>query len=63
MENKEEKFYTFKSKEQLEEEALTDLGDLRKTIEQFKEISEELCFKLSVMTDGIERFIKFKEKK
>lgn len=52
------KFYTPKTKEQLKEEAKTDLQELRKTIKKFKEITEDLCFKLFVMCDGMERMIK-----
>lgn len=53
-----EKFYTLKTKEQLQEEAKIDLEELRKSIKSFKKATEDMIFKLFVMTDGVERMIK-----
>ena len=54
----EERFYKPKNKDELYEEMIESINSFEKQNKLFKEVTEELTFKLAVMSDGIKRYLK-----
>ena len=51
-------FYKPKTPEEIEQEAIENISSFEEQIKVFKEASEELTFRLAVMSDGIKRLLK-----